>query len=125
MRPEQITCQSSVLELRSWLSQPYCRVRRWREAAVVTVAVVTAVADTAVADISAEDISAEVTAEAGATASAACISEVAITPVRGSPSHIHFREGAFAAAVPLPVKAGATSARSETPRCDPEASAAL
>jgi hypothetical protein len=90
---------------------------------VVTVAVVTAVADTAVADISAEDISAEVTA--GAMASAACISEVAITPVRGSPSLIHFREGAFAAAMPLPVKPGATSARSETPRCDPEASAAL
>jgi hypothetical protein len=123
MRPERITCQSSVLELPSWLSRPCCRVRRWREAAVVTVAVVTAVADTAVADISAEDISAEVIA--GATASAACISEVATTAVRGSPSHIHFREGAFAAAVPLPVKAGGTSARSETPRCDPEASAAL
>jgi hypothetical protein len=50
---------------------------------------------------------------------------VATTPVRGSPSHIHFREGAFAAVVLLPVKAGGTSARSETPRCDPEASTAL
>jgi hypothetical protein len=79
----------------------------------------------AVATAAVADISAEVMAEAGATALAACISAVATTPVRGSASHIHFREGAFAAAVLLPVEAGGTSARSETPRCDPEASAAL
>ncbi len=87
-----------------------------REAAVA----VTAVAVTAAADISAEGIS----AEAEATALAACISAVAIMPVRGSPSHIHLREGAFAAVLLL-VEAGGTSARSETPRCDPEATAAL
>ena len=71
-----------------------------------------------------EVISVEVMAEAQATALAVCISVVATTPVRGSP-HIHFREGAFAAAILLPVMAEGTSARSETPRCDPEASAAL
>jgi hypothetical protein len=119
MRPEQITCRSFALELPFWLSRPCCRVRRWREAVVVTVAAVTAGADTA-----AEVISAEVMAEAGATALVACIWAAATTLVRGSPSLIHFREGAFAAAVLLPVKAGGTSARSETPRCDPQASAA-
>jgi hypothetical protein len=56
---------------------------------------------------------------------AACISAVATTPVRGSPSHIHFLAGAFTGAVLLPVMAGGTWARYETPRCDPEASAAL
>ena len=84
----------------------------------VTAAVVTAVVVTAVADISAEVM-------AEATALAVCISAVAITQVRESLSHVPFREGAFAAAVLLPVEAGATSARSETPRCDPEVSAAL
>jgi hypothetical protein len=122
MRPEQITCRSPALELPFWWSRPCCRVRRWREAAdtaaadtaaVVTVAVVTAVAD----------ISAVVMAEGMALA--ACISAVATTPVQGSPSHIHFLEVAFTAAILLPVMAGETSARYETPRCDPEASAAL
>src|ERR1700722_4785036 len=68
---------------------------------------------TGVADISAEGM-----------ALAACISAVATTPVRGSPSHIHFLEGAFTAAVLLPGKAGGTSGRAATPRCDPQASAA-
>jgi hypothetical protein len=74
------------------------------------------------ADTAAEVIS--VAVMAAATALAACISAVVTTPVRGSPSHIHLLEGAFTAAVLLPVKAGGTSARSETPRCDPQASAA-
>jgi hypothetical protein len=116
MRPEQITCRSPALELLFWSSRPCCRLRRWREAAaaVTAVAVVTVVAD----------ISAEVMAEAAATALAACISAVVTTPVLGSPAHIHFREGAFEAAVLLPVNARETSAKYETPRCDPEASAA-
>ena len=42
---------------------------------------------------------------AQATALAVCITVVAITPVQNSP-HIHFREGAFAAAILLPVMAG-------------------
>jgi len=124
MRPEQIRCRSPALELRFWSSRPCCRVRRWREAAAVTAVAVTAVVVTAAVVTAAvtavADISAEVMAEAGATAWAACISAVATTPVRGSPAHI-----LFAAAALLPVTAGGTSARSETPRCDPEASAAL
>jgi hypothetical protein len=94
-------------------------------AAVVTAAADTAVADTVVADTAVAAISAEVMGEAVATALAACISAVATTPVRGSPSLIRFRVGAFAAGVLLPVMAGKTSAKSETPRSDPEASTAL
>lgn len=67
---------------------------------MVTAAVVMAVADTAAADISVEVI-----AEAGATALAACISAVATTPVRGSPSHIQFRGDTLAASILPPVKA--------------------
>jgi hypothetical protein len=114
MRPEQITCRNLALELRFWLSRPCYRVRPWREAVVAAVM--------AGADTAAEVIS--VAVMAAATALAACISAVVTTPVRGSPSHIHLLEGAFTAAVLLPVKAGGTSARSETPRCDPQASAA-
>jgi hypothetical protein len=84
---------------------------------------------TAVADISAA-VMAVVMALAAcisvvATALAACISAVATTAVGGSPSHIHFLEGTFTAAVLLPVMAGGTSGRYETPLYDPEASAAL
>jgi hypothetical protein len=87
------------------------------------VAVVTAVADTSAA-VMAEGMALAACISVAAAALAVCISVVATTPVRGSP-HIHFREGAFAAAILLPVMAEGTSARSETPRCDPEASAAL
>jgi hypothetical protein len=112
------------LELPFWLSRPCCRVRRWREAAevtavavtvvavtvvAVTVAAVTVAAVTVAAVISAEVISAEVMAEVGAAAWVACISAVATTPVRDSPSHIRFREGACTAAVLLSVAAGGTS----------------
>jgi hypothetical protein len=117
MRPEQITCRNFALELPFWLSRRCYRVRRWREAVVATVAAVMAGADTAAEVIS-------VGVMAAAMALAACILAVVTTPVRGSPSHIHFLEGAFTAAVLLPVKAGGTSARSETHRCDPLASAA-
>jgi hypothetical protein len=113
------------LELPFWLSRPCCRVRHWREAAevaVTAVAVAVMAAEVMAAEaISVVVISVVVTAEVGAAASVACISAAATTPVRGRPFHIRFREEAFAAAILLRVAAEGTSARSETPRCDPEA----
>ena len=76
-----------------------------------------------VADTAAADIPVEVMAEVGAVATVACISAVATTAARGTPFHIRFREGVFAAAILLQVAAGGISAKSETPQCDPEASA--
>jgi hypothetical protein len=88
------------------------------------VAVVTAVADISAA-VMAEGMALAACISVAATALAACISAVVTTPVGDSPSHIHFLEGACTAAILLPVMAGGTSGRYETPLCDPEVSAAL